>query len=52
MKPEGKSLRCAKVRPLLAKNLLCFLAWVTVGSWPDKAIKNERGKTLEKRDFT
>ena len=52
MKSEGKSLRCAKVRPCVAENLLSFLSWVTVGSLPDIARMNERGKTLEKRDFT
>ena len=52
MKSEGKSLRCAKVRPCIAKKLLSFLAWVTVGSLPDIARMNERGKTIEKGDFT
>ena len=44
----GLSLRYAKVGPCLAKNLLCFLACVTVGSLPDIAIKIEGANDPQK----
>ena len=40
-----------KLRPWLAKYLLCFLAWIKVASLQDIAVNDEGGKFLQKRDL-
>ena len=40
-----------KLRPWLAKNLLCFLAWIKVASLQDIAVNDEGGKFLQKLDL-
>ena len=40
-----------KLRPWMAKNLLCFLAWIKVASLQDIAVNDEGGKFLQKRDL-
>ena len=40
-----------KLKPLLAKKLLCFLAWIKVASLQDIAVNGEGGKFLQKCDL-
>ena len=40
-----------KLGPWLAKNLLCFLAWIKVASLQDIAVNDEGGKFLQKLDL-
>jgi hypothetical protein len=40
-----------KLRPWLAKNLLCFFAWIKVASLQDIAVNDEGGKFLQKRSL-
>ena len=40
-----------KLRPWLAKNLLCFFAWIKVANLQDIAVNDEGGKFLQKRSL-